>query len=253
MDLRFKDKSVLITGAGNGLGRATALAFAREGARLTLLDIDAAALANSAAGIGALGGEEPLQLCLDLSRREACRLAVEECLAHFGRLDVLCNIAGIVRMGPLEDVSEDDWLQLVNINLAAPLWLSQAALPHLAESGGNIVNCGSQSALKGSAFVVPYSMTKAGIAMMTKSMAMEYMHKNVRINAVCPGTMKDTRMTEGMTLPENIDPALFSRFAGLRPPAAPDDVAAMFLYLASDAARAVHGAIVSVDGGTTAD
>jgi len=142
---------------------------------------------------------------------------------------------------------------LMSINLAAPFWLSQAAIPHLLKSHGNIVNCASQSSLKGSAYIVPYSMTKGAIVMMTKSMAMEFINAPIRINAVSPGTMANTNMTTGMSIPDGIDPALFMRYGGIRPAAEPEDVASLFLYAASDDARAVHGAILCADGGTTAD
>lgn len=251
MPQRFTDKVVIVTGAASGLARATALAFAREGARLALVDINRDGLDGTAAEAEAAGAEA-LVLATDVSARSACVEIVEQTVARFGQLDVLCNIAGIVQIGHVGDVTEADWQRLVAINLSAPFWLSQAALPHLIASQGNIVNCASQSSVKGSAYVVPYSMTKGGIVQMTKSMAMEFINDPIRINAVSPGTMA-TNMAAGTSLPENIDPSLFARYAGIREAAAPEDVASMFLYVASQEARAVHGAVLYVDGGTTAD
>jgi NAD(P)-dependent dehydrogenase (short-subunit alcohol dehydrogenase family) len=251
MSQRFTGKVIIVTGAASGLARATALGFAREGASLALVDINKAELDNTAQAVEALGAQV-LTVATDISSRDACMDIVARTVGHFGKLDVLCNIAGIVQIGHSTDVSENDWQRMVSINLAAPFWLSQAAIPHLIKTHGNIVNCASQSSVKGAAYVVPYSMTKGGVVLMTKSMAMEFINEPIRINAVSPGTMA-TNMAAGTTLPENIDLSLFARYAGIRAASEPEDVASMFLYVASDDAKAVHGAILCVDGGTTAD
>lgn len=252
MTQRFSNKVVMVTGAGNGLARATALGFAREGASLCIIDMDQEGLEKTRQEAEALGSTV-LAINVNLGTRVACHEAVDAAIDHFGKLDVLCNIAGIVRMHHVTDVSEEDWGKLIAVNMAAPFWLSQAAIPHLLKTHGNIVNCTSQSSLKGCAYIVPYSMTKGAIVMMTKSMAMEYINAPIRINAVSPGTMGNTNMSTGMSFPDNIDPTLFMRYGGIRPAAEPEDVASLFLYAASDDARAVHGAILCADGGTTAD
>lgn len=252
MNQRFNDKVVLVTGAGSGLAKAAALGFAEQGASLCLVDIDAQGLEKTRQEIETHGANV-MALTRDLGSRDACHDTVAKTVEHFGRLDVLCNIAGIVRMHPVTEVSQQDWDLLTAINMAAPFWLSQAAIPHLIESNGNIVNCASQSSQKGCAYIVPYSMTKGAIVLMTKSMAMEYINAPIRINAVSPGTMANTNMSTGMSIPEGIDPSLFMRYGGIRPASEPDEVASVILFLASDDARAVHGAIYCADGGTTAD
>lgn len=248
--MRFQDKRIVVTGAGSGLGQAAAKGFAREGGKVLLVDINEAGLAATQRSISELGGVAK-SMVVDLSTREACQSVIAEAVSQLGGLDVLCNIAGVVRMCDVVAVSEQDWSALVATNMAAPFWLSQAAIPHLLQSHGNIVNCLSQSAHKGTAYVVPYSMTKGAVMMMTKSMAMEFINEPIRINAVSPGTM--TTGMSSLELPENMDVSLLMRYSGLRGPADPVDVASMVLYVASDEARVVHGAILCADAGTTAD
>jgi meso-butanediol dehydrogenase / (S,S)-butanediol dehydrogenase / diacetyl reductase len=251
MSKRFADKVIIVTGAASGLARAAALGFAREGASLALVDVNKAQLEETEKTAGELGAQV-LAMVADISSRDTCLGIIDKTVEHFGKLDVLCNIAGIVQIGHSTDVSESEWQRMVSINLGAPFWLSQAAIPHLIKTHGNIVNCASQSSIKGAAYVVPYSMTKGGVVMMTKSMALEFINEPIRINAVSPGTMA-TNMAADTALPENIDFTLFARYAGIREAAEPEDVASMFLYVASDEAKSVHGAILCVDGGTTAD
>ena len=139
----------------------------------------------------------------------------------------------------------------VAVNAAAPFWFAQAAIPHLIESRGNIVNVLSQSALIGTSYIVPYSMSKAAALQLTKSLSVEYAGQPIRINAVAPGSMM-TEISEATRPPADADFALIRRYSGQRPPADVAEVAAVAAFLASDAASAVHGAVWTADGGVTA-
>lgn len=248
----FSGKVVAVTGAGNGLGRATALAFARRGATLALVDKDEKALCQLLDELGSHDIPEPYSTSADLSQRDTCLEFIEAAVKQFGGLDVLCNVAGVLGPNRLADVSEAQWNLVVGVNLAAPFWLSQAAMPHLIERGGNIVNVASSGAFKGEAYLIPYTATKAAVVHMTRSMAMEFIRENVRINSVSPGAMITNIMGEG-GFPEDADLELLGRFVGIRPPAEPEKVADLIVYVASDRAGNIHGANLATDGGITAD
>lgn len=250
MEAEFAGKAVLVTGAARGLGRAVAQGFAVRGAGLFLVDRLADRLA-AAAGQLREAGARVETLAVDLASRDACLAAVDGAVAAFGRLDVLCNVAAIVRFNHVPDVSQQEWEQVLAINLSAPFYLSQRAIPHLLATHGSIVNVASQAAQMGTAYIVPYSASKAALVHMTRSMAMEYMRQPIRINAVAPGTMR-TEIGEGVTRPADLDLELMQRYSGLRPPSEPEDVAELVVFAASDRARAIHGACLTADNGVTA-
>ncbi len=247
---RFDDKVALITGAASGMGRATCIRLAAEGASVFGIDVDEAGLATLAQEVADEGGEIASRVC-DVSRRAQCFEAVEAAVSTFGRLDVLANVAGIVRFRNSPEMSGEDWQLVLGVNLSGPFYLSQAAMPHLLESHGNIVNVASNAGLQGQSFTAAYCASKGGLVALTKSMAMEYMKKPVRINCVCPaGT--DTAMNRGIDFPDDLDWDLIKRFMGQRGFAAPEDLASAIAYLASDEAKSVHGSIFSVDNGLMA-
>ncbi len=164
---------------------------------------------------------------------------------------MLCNIAGVLKGGAVTEVSEADWDLLLAVNLSSVFFLSKAALPHLLESQGNIVNMASAAALSGQVYTSVYAATKAGVVSLTKSMAMEYGKQGVRVNAVCPGGVM-TPMTSSFRPPEGVDLQLFSRMMPLVKPAEPEEIAGAVAYLASKEARYVTGSTLSIDGGQTA-
>jgi len=246
----MKGKAALVTGAASGLGRATALALARAGADVCIVDVNAAGLEETAASVRALGVNAHVHAS-DLAVAENCGAAVRTSVEAFGRLDALCNVAGLIFFAHTTEMPAAQWEKTLAVNLSAPFYLCQAAIPHLLAQNGAIVNVTSSASFIGEAYVAAYCASKAGLTQMTKALAMEYIHKPIRINAVAPGGMI-TGIVNSMKMPEDIDYALIKRFTPLRGVVDVDDVAEMIAFLASDAARAYHGACISVDNGITA-
>jgi meso-butanediol dehydrogenase/(S,S)-butanediol dehydrogenase/diacetyl reductase len=247
---RFTGKVALVTGAASGIGRATALRLASEGARVFAADIDDAALNKTVAAIASSGGEAVAQR-LDVADPAACRDAVAAAVAHFGKLDVLCNVAGILQWNHVTDVSEADWDRIVAINLSSVFFLSQAAIPHLLATQGVIVNMASAAAVRGQAYTSPYCATKAAVVALTKSMAVEYAKRGLRVVAVAPGGVK-TPLTAKVKFPRDFDMALLQKLMPLMELAEADEIAGAVAYLASSEARYVNGALLNIDGAQTA-
>jgi NAD(P)-dependent dehydrogenase (short-subunit alcohol dehydrogenase family) len=243
-------KAAVVTGAASGLGRATALKLAQAGADVCIVDLNAAGLEDTAAQLRALG-VRVLVHATDLSQRDNCPAAIAAAVQEFGRLDALCNVAGIIVMCNAHEMRAIDYEKTIAVNLNAPFFLMQAAIPHLLESKGAVVNVTSSAAFIGEAYAVAYCATKAGLANMTKALAMEYVNKPIRFNSVAPGGMM-TNIAANLKMPEGVDYALIKRYAGLRGLVEVDDVADMIAFLASDAARGYHGASITIDKGITA-
>ena len=244
-------KVALVTGAAAGLGQATALRLAEVGADLAILDVADAGLEETAAKIRAMG-RKVLVLPLSLAERANCRAAVERTVETFGRLDALCNVAGVMLVGESATYTDEDWDLTLAVNLTAPFVLARAAIPHLLESKGAIVNVTSCAAFQGQAYFAAYCATKSGLTNMTKAMAMEFMHQPIRINAVAPGGMM-TGLAAGMAKIMHLDRSLLGRIASARPELCEiEDVAECVAFLATDAARGYHGSCVQIDAGVTA-
>lgn len=250
--MRLEGKVILVTGAGSGLGAATALICARQGASIWMVDRNEAGMAETAEKIAAAGSGNAVAHCADLGERQACIDAVGKAISHFGRLDGLCNVAGIMLFHRVAEVSEADWNRIFAITLNAPFYLSQAAIPELIRNNGSIINVASSGGIKGEAYCTAYATAKAGVIHMTKCMAMEFMNETIRINCLAPGAMM-TNITGGQPIPADLNMNLVGRYVGIRPPADPMDAANMMAFMLSDASPSLHGAIVSVDGGVTAD
>ena len=240
-------KVAIITGAASGLGRSTAIKLAAAEASVFLVDRDLAGLEQTAALIG----EDAAIHVADLSDPASCGETVTAAVERFGRLDALCNVAGLIIMANSHDMPPEQLQRTLAVNLAAPFLLSAAAIPHLLETSGAIVNVASSAAFIGEAYAAAYCASKAGLVGMTKAMAMEYVHQNIRINAVAPGGMH-TNIAANMQFPEGADFALVKRYSGLRGLVEVDDVADMICLLSSPAGRGYHGACITIDGGITA-
>lgn len=246
---RFNGKVVMVTGAGSGIGRATAVRFASEGARVSASDVNAEGLA---ATMGMLEGQGHHSQILDVSQAQACRDAVAATVAECGRLDVLCNIAGFAGAYHLHEVTDELWQRMIAVNLSGVFFMCQAAMPHLLETRGNIVNMASSAALVGQVYNSVYCASKGGVNLLTKALAVEFATRGVRVNAVCPGAV-NTPLSKNFRMPENPELAVFGRLMPLvQPSAEPEEVAGAVAYLASDEARFITGDSLTIDGGQTA-
>ena len=246
---RFDGKVALITGAASGIGRATALLLAQRGASIIGFDIDRSALADAVHDALAKGGTMTAVVG-DVSSRDDCHAAVAEAVDGYGQLDLLANIAGVASSQHLTDLGQDDWDRLVGVNLSGVVWCAQAAIPHLLETNGSMVNVASSAAMIGQAYTVAYSATKGGVTALTRSLAMEYARTGIRINAISPGAV-DTSLTRDYQIPDEADMKLVQRYIGFRGMAGPSEIAEVIAFLASDDARRIHGAVIPVDGGLT--
>ena len=240
-------KAALVTGAAGGLGRATAIALAEAGAQVCIVDLNADGLAETAATIG----DGAFVHVADLCQAANCAPVVAAAVARFGRLDALCNVAGVLKLANAHQMPLADWNLVIAVNLTAPFLLCQAAIPHLLEANGAIVNVSSLAAHIGEAYAAAYCASKGGLSQMTKALAMEYMMQPIRINAISPGGMA-TPIGASFVPPEGADMALLARFRPMRGLVEVDDMARMIAYLASDAASGFHGADIQMDKGITA-
>lgn len=246
----MKGKAALVTGAAAGLGRATALRLARAGADICLVDINGEGLAAVAEEVRAIG-VRPVVVATDIGTRANCQAAVATAVEAFARLDALCNVAAVFIPAHAEAMSAEEWDKSLAVNLSAPFHLIQAALPQLLAAQGAVVNVTSCAAHQGQAYTAAYCATKAGLTHLTKSLAMEYMHKPIRFNAVAPGGMM-TALAAGLRNLPDPDPTLLKRYSPLRGLVEIDQVAEMVAFLASDAASSYHGAVINIDNGITA-
>jgi NAD(P)-dependent dehydrogenase (short-subunit alcohol dehydrogenase family) len=242
--MRFAGKNVLVTGAASGIGRATAILFAREGARVTIGDINAAGLDETAAMIG----EAAVPVVYDAEDHASC-LALVDAAAREG-LDIVCNVAGMLKWGPTEDFAVADFERLLRINTTSVFVICKAALPHLVEAKGNIVNIGSTSGLRGMIYTAGYCASKHAVVGMTTALAAEYAAKGVRVNAVCPGHVT-TPMTQQAPPAGDLDWDMVMRGMPklVDGSCAPEDIAEAVAFLASEQARKATGSVLVVDGG----
>lgn len=248
---RFEGRTAIVTGAASGIGRATAIRLASEGALVACLDVVPVGLDETVEALATLGGKAVAYQC-DVTDEAVVGRTVDRVADELGRPSILCNVAGVGGFFHTADMPVSKWDQIMAVNLRGPFLMSRAALPHLLHpNGGTIVNVASTAAIIGSAYSAAYCASKGGVLMLTKALAVEYADKGVRVNAVAPGGV-DTPLLANFGLPEGADPKHLYRIMSRMGYATPDLIASAIAFLASEESSYTTGAILSVDGGITA-
>jgi NAD(P)-dependent dehydrogenase (short-subunit alcohol dehydrogenase family) len=249
--LSLEGKVAMVTGAASGIGRGISIRLAEMGAFVAVLDIDETKGRESAADIEARGGEAIFLKC-DVRSAADCRGAVEAIVQHAGKIDILCNCAGIAIRKDIVDLAEDEWDLAVDVTLKGIYLLSREVVPHMIRnSGGSIINIGSGWSLKGGPRAASYCAAKGGAVNLTRAMAIDHGKHNVRVNCVCPGDVETPMLlSECAQLGE--DREAFMREAANRPLArvgTTEDIANAVLFLASPMSSWITGSALVVDGG----
>lgn len=248
MSERLKGKIGIVTGAGTGIGRACAMALAKEGARVVLAGRRKDRIEQVASEIGDRAHAIPV----DVTRTSEISRLLDETMARFGGLNFLLNNAGVLIMGNAEQITEEQWDHTFNVNVRAVWLVSRAVLPHMRKAGnGSIMNVASTLGVVGARNRAAYAPSKGAVVQLTKSMAIDHGHENIRVNAICPSFV-ETELTAGI-LGQLSDPAAALRERTAAHPIGrlgrPEDIAGLAVYLASDESSWVTGAILPVDGG----
>jgi NAD(P)-dependent dehydrogenase (short-subunit alcohol dehydrogenase family) len=254
--MRLEDRTALITGGTSGIGEATSLLFAEEGASVAVVGRNTERGKSVAKRISDIGGTAVF-VQADVRRSDDCRTAVERTIETFGRLDILFNNAGTYSVNDVVGCTEEEWDDQVDTSLKGTFLMSKYALPHMIERGsGSIVNCASGWGLVGGPKAAAYCAAKGGMVVMTKAMAIDHGPQGIRVNAICPGDT-DTPMEREDARNQGLSwEAYVHQMTGTRPiarMATPEEIALGVLFLASDDASYITGAALPVDGGGVAD
>jgi len=249
--MRLKNQVALITGGASGIGRATALLFAREGAAVAVADLDQAGAQAVARQIEAEGGQAIALRC-DVSQAADCQRAVQQTVDAFGRLDILFNNAGIIRRANVVDTTEEEWDRVMAVNVKSVFLMSRYAIPYMAGRGGGvIINTASGWGLVGGRQAAAYCASKAAVVNLTRAMALDHGPQNIRVNCVCPGDTATGMLRDEARQLGAAEADFLAQAADrpLRRVGTPEEIAQAVLYLASDAASFVTGTALVVDGG----
>jgi meso-butanediol dehydrogenase/(S,S)-butanediol dehydrogenase/diacetyl reductase len=248
--MNFTGKVVLITGAASGMGAATAREFAKMGAQVVIVDLNAVLARAVASEIGA--GEPVVG---DVADSEFCNRAVETALARHGRLDILVNCAGVIFRAAAEGTSDADWRRVMGVNVDGVFFMSRAAVvPMKRQKSGAIVNFGSIWGGVGAAGVVAYCASKGAVHNLTRAMALDYVKEGIRINAVCPGEVNTPMLASGRAVPPTAEDLrkLGEAVVPMGRLADPIEIARVVVFLASDDASYMTGSMITIDAGYTA-
>ena len=247
---RFDGRVAVVTGAGSGLGRATARQLAREGAPLACFDIAIDAADKTVAEIGEHGGTARAYR-VDVSDPDSVQAAMAAAASDLGRPQVVVNSAGIGRFRHTHEVPFAEWQRIIGVNLTGTFLVCQAALPHLLEGGGSIVNIASNAGIKAQPYSAAYCSSKAAVVHLTRCIADEYLKRGVRANCVAPGGMETPLQEAFMDFPEGVDWKKMRKVMSPLGNSQPEEIANVVAFIASDECRYMTGSIVSIDGGIT--
>jgi len=250
---RLAGKVALITGGGTGIGRATALAFARETAKVAVVGRRLEKLLEVVKEMKAAGGDAIAVSC-DVSRAADVQGAVRKTVETFGKLNVVVNNAGALHVSTIEEIAEDEWDRLIDANLKGPFLMCRAALPEFRKAGGGaIVNVGSVLGLVAMKKRAAYCASKGGVTLLTKAIAVDHGHENIRANCICPSIVETELVSQLFNTPDG-DRVKRERLATipLGRMGRPADIAELAVYLASDESSWLTGAAIPIDGGLTA-
>lgn len=251
--MKLKNKVVIITGAGSGIGRSTAILFAKEGAKVVVADIDVK------------GGKETVHLIknnknvffvkTNVSKERDCKRLIEETIKKYGKIDILFNNAGVYLRKKITEMDESDWNKIIDINLKSIFLCSKYVIPEMIKQNkGIIINTASTLGLVGEPECGAYCASKGGIIALTKSMATEYASDNIRVNCICPGPIDTPMLRKYLSSSKNSERVKeeLENWVPLGRMGTPEEIASTALFLASDESSYITGTTIVVDGGGTA-
>lgn len=254
MSGRVQDRVCIVTGAGSGIGEASAIRLAEEGGKVVCADINGAAAEATAAKIIAAGGVAN-GYTIDISKSDQCDAIVADTVSKYGSVDVLVNNAGVNLPGVFHEVTNETIDRTLNVNVKGAMFLSRASIPHMLKTGrGSIVNMSSVNGLVSEPFLSVYSASKGAVVMLTRGIALDYAKTGIRCNAICPGWVDTPINYAHADMLGGID-HVYSTISSFQPigrPGTPREIANLVLFLASDEASFITGSVISADGGMTA-